>query len=121
MNFVQTAGLRGYAQGITTMASNSNETTDFLRRARNGDWQALVELFTHYRERLRRMVHLRLDRRLQGRVDPSDVLRAAVADVSQRATEYLANPALPVYLWLRTVTGQRLQTVHRQHLGPWTG
>jgi RNA polymerase sigma-70 factor, ECF subfamily len=76
----------------------------------------LVALFTRSRERLRRMVQLRLDRRLQGRVDPSDVLQDAFLDVTRRAPEYLANPSMPPYLWLRFLTEQRLVALHRHHL-----
>jgi RNA polymerase sigma-70 factor, ECF subfamily len=97
------------------MSSTPGGNTDLVRRWRGGDPQALAELFARYRDRLRRMVRLRLDRRLQGQVDDSDVLRQAYGDVSQRAKEYDA--AQPVFLWLRSVTGQRLQAMHRLYLG----
>ena len=90
---------------------------DRLRRARGGDRQALAELFAHYRDRLRGMVRLRLDRRLYGRLDPSDVLQEAYIDLARRFPEYARGPALPFYLWLRALTGQKLIDLHRQHLG----
>ncbi len=40
----------------------------------------LRDLFSRYRDRLKRMVHLRLSRRLAGRVDDSDVLQEAFLD-----------------------------------------
>jgi len=101
------------------MASTSGESSDLLRRGGGGDPQALADLFTRYHTRLRRMVRLRLDRRLQGRVDPSDVLRLACADAVQRAGE--CGEAPPAFLWLRTVTGQRLEVVHQELLGPRMG
>ena len=76
-----------------------------------------LELFTSRRDRLKRMVKLRLDRRLQGRLDASDVLQDAYIDVARRAREYLASPSMPAFLWLRWITGQRLVTLHRKHLG----
>ena len=88
-----------------------------LRRAQSGDSHALEKVFTRYRARLRRMVKLRLDRRLQGRVDPSDVIQEAYLEVSRKLAEYLRDPSLPFFLWLRLVTGQKLALVHRQHLG----
>jgi RNA polymerase sigma-70 factor, ECF subfamily len=97
--------------------TDSSDLDDLLRRVQRGDQQALVALFTRYRDRLRRMVRLRLDRRLQGRIDPSDVLQDAYLDVARRAGEYVANPSIPVFLWLRLITGQRLMALHRQHLG----
>ena len=60
---------------------------------------------------------MRLDRRLQGRVDPSDVLQDAFLDITQRLPEYVAQPEMPFYLWLRLLTGQRLLALHRRHLG----
>jgi RNA polymerase sigma-70 factor (ECF subfamily) len=99
------------------MTTDPSDLDDLLRRARSGDQPALAELFTRYRDRLRQMVCLRLDRRLQGRLDPSDVLQEAYLDLARRLPEYAANPALPFFLWLRGLTGQRLIDLHRQHLG----
>src|SRR5262245_52960932 len=101
----------------TLMEQNSSETVDLLHRARAGDGQALNALFERYRERLRRMVELRLDPRLQARVDASDVIQDAYLEVTQRLEEYLAEPKLPLFLWLRLVVGERLVTLHRHHLG----
>jgi RNA polymerase sigma-70 factor (ECF subfamily) len=101
----------------TMMASESSETKLLLRRVEDGDETAMTELFARYRNRLRQMVKLRMDRRLQGRLDPSDVLQDAYLDVAKRAGEYRANPAMPVFLWLRFLTGQKLMALHRKHLG----
>jgi hypothetical protein len=67
------------------MANDANDTHELLRCVQAGDEQALTTLFTHYRDRLRWMVRLRLDRRLQGWVDPPDVFQGADLDVAQRA------------------------------------
>jgi RNA polymerase sigma-70 factor, ECF subfamily len=99
------------------MTTDSSDLDDLLQRVQRGDQQALVALFTRYHDRLQRMVRLRLDRRLQGRIDPSDVLQDAYLDVAKRAGEYIANPSVPVFLWLRLITSQRLAALHRQHLG----
>ena len=99
------------------MTNDGSDVTDLLRRAAAGDEPACQDLFTRYRPRLKRMVHLRLSRRLQGRVDDSDVLQEAYLDVSRRLGEYAADPKLPFYLWLRHLTGLKLAEVHRRHLG----
>src|SRR5208282_6512082 len=95
---------------------NQRDDDDLLVRIEGGDERALTELFTRHRERLRRMIRLRLDRRLQGRVDSSDVLQDTYLEVSRRAREYLAQPSMPPFLWLRFLTGQTLQALHRHHL-----
>ena len=92
------------------------KTEDLLLRAKAGDAAALGGLFARYRDRLRRMVRLRLDRRVAGRLDPSDVVQEAYLDVARRFPEYAAAPAVPFYVWLRALTGQRLIDLHRQHL-----
>ncbi len=99
------------------MTENGTTIDDLLRRAKAGDTAALGVLFAHYRDRLRKMVRLRLDRRLTRRLDPSDVLQEAFLDVARRFPEYAAAPAVSFYVWLRTLTGQRLIDLHRQHLG----
>jgi RNA polymerase sigma-70 factor, ECF subfamily len=98
--------------------SVSDDTNLLLRRALVGDESALAALFDGHRERLRRMIRLRLDRRLSGRVDSSDVLQEAYLDARKRLAEYARDPAaLPFHLWLRLVAGQKLTDVHRAHLG----
>jgi RNA polymerase sigma-70 factor (ECF subfamily) len=70
-----------------------------------------------HRQRLRCMIALRMDRRLQGRIDPSDVLQDAYLHASRKLADYVTNPAIPFFLWLRAITGQRLTILHRHHLG----
>ena len=99
------------------MTDEPGETEDLLVRAARGDREALAALWERHRKRLRQMVRLRLDRRLQGRVDPSDVLQEAYIDMAERLPEYVRDRAFTTYLWLRLVTGQRLMQIHRRHLG----
>jgi RNA polymerase sigma-70 factor, ECF subfamily len=96
----------------------SDENQVLIERALTGDESALAALFDGYRGQLRRMIRLRLDRRLSGRVDSSDVLQEAYLDVRKRLDEYARDPAaMPFHLWLRLIAGQRLTDVHRFHLG----
>jgi RNA polymerase sigma-70 factor (ECF subfamily) len=97
--------------------SESGEPPEMLQRAAGGDQQALQDLFARYRDRLKRMVRLRLSRRLQGRVDDSDVLQESFLEISKKLPEYVRQPTLPFFLWLRHMTGLKLAEVHRRHLG----
>jgi RNA polymerase sigma-70 factor (ECF subfamily) len=99
------------------MPDEDRKNQELLERALGGNCGALAELFENYRGRLEQMVRLRLDRRLQGRLDPADVLQEAYLDVARRFPEYAADPAVPFFLWVRFLTGQRLIDLHRQHLG----
>ena len=104
------------ARGLATM-SESDDDLRLVRRAAEGDAAAAGEALVRHRARLRRMVDARLDRRVRGRVDPSDVLQDGFADALARLPGYLADPRLPLFLWLRLVVGERLAKVHRDHLG----
>jgi RNA polymerase sigma-70 factor, ECF subfamily len=101
----------------TLMDNNSAESVALIERARAGDADALNALFARHRDRLRRMVEMRLDTRLQARLDASDVVQEAYVEVAQRLDEYLRDPRLPLFLWLRLVVGERLLKLHRTHLG----
>jgi RNA polymerase sigma-70 factor, ECF subfamily len=98
-------------------AGDLSETSALLRGAAEGngkDWGALLE---KHRDRLRRMVALRMDPRLQGRIDASDVIQDTYMEASARLAEYLGNPRMPFFLWLRFLAGQKLVTLHRHHFG----
>ena len=99
------------------MGNDSADSMDLIKRARAGDRNAWASLLGRHRDRLRRMVEIRLDRRLQARIDASDVIQDAFVEVAERLDDYLANPKLPVFLWLRLVVGERLVRLHRHHLG----
>jgi RNA polymerase sigma-70 factor (ECF subfamily) len=98
-------------------APNSEEISGLLRQVAAGDQAVWGDLLERHRPRLRRMVELRLDPRLQGRLDPSDVIQEAYLTASVQLADYLKEPAIPFYLWLRLVTGQKLVALHRNHLG----
>src|SRR5215470_17119340 len=101
----------------STMIENSSETDRLLQATARGDTENWGVLLERHRERLRRMVALRLDRRLQGRIDASDVIQDAYLEAFRRMTEYLEQPAMPFFLWLRFLTSQKLMELHRHHLG----
>jgi RNA polymerase sigma-70 factor, ECF subfamily len=101
----------------SSMKKGDGDTTELLQRARQGDAEAKAALFTRYRGRLHRMIRLRMDRRLSGRLDPSDVLQEAFLEFSRVLADYLRHPQMPFFLWLRMLTGRKLHTLHRRHLG----
>lgn len=96
---------------------DSDETAELLRRAEAGDREVLDNLFTRHRERLRRMVELRMARNLRGRIDASDVVQEAFTEAAQRLPDYLGKRSMSFFLWLRFLTRERLFTLHRHHVG----
>jgi RNA polymerase sigma-70 factor (ECF subfamily) len=109
------------AYGIGGMGAHADgdsiDTINLLRRAGDGDQEAVARLFARHRERLQQMVRLRMDRRLQGRIDASDVLQETYVEAARRVREFARERGTTVYLWLRVLTGQKLVDLTRQHLG----
>jgi RNA polymerase sigma-70 factor (ECF subfamily) len=99
------------------MTHDSSTTDRLLRRIGEGDGRGWGELLARHEPRLRRMIAFRLDPRLQGRVDPADVLQEAYLAAFQNLGTYLRQPAMPFFLWLRGIAGNKLLELHRHHLG----
>jgi RNA polymerase sigma-70 factor (ECF subfamily) len=92
------------------------DTEDLINRTSRGDEAARHKLLEHYRDYLRRMVAVRLDRRLAARVDPSDVVQEALIEANRRLEEYLHDRPIPFFAWLRQIAGSRLLENHRLHI-----
>jgi RNA polymerase sigma-70 factor (ECF subfamily) len=96
---------------------SENATTDaLLECASQGDQAAGAQLLDLYRERLRRMVAVRMDRRLAARVDPSDVVQEALVEANRQLSDYLRQRPLPFYPWLRRLAWERLVASSRHHI-----
>jgi RNA polymerase sigma-70 factor (ECF subfamily) len=80
------------------LASDQPGDRRTLELAVGGDPRAWAQVLAPHRNRLRRMVALRLDRRLRGRIDPSDVLQEAFLQAAQAWPKYLeaeGDPGVP--------------------------
>jgi RNA polymerase sigma-70 factor (ECF subfamily) len=101
--------------------ANSAETSRLLLEAGH-DAAAREALLARHRERLRRMVRLRLDRRVPGRFTSSVILDEVFREAERRWAEYQARPEASFFLWLRQLAGERIQALHQQYLGgAWRG
>lgn len=99
------------------VVSNEPTVTELLlARAEVGDGAAWGELLTTHQERLVRMVAFRMDPRLRGRVDATDIVQDAFVEASAHRNSYFRAPTAPLFLWLRGVVGNKLLEVHRRHL-----
>jgi RNA polymerase sigma-70 factor (ECF subfamily) len=93
------------------------ETLNLLARVRQGDDQAIEELLARHRPALLRFVGLRLDTRLNPRLDPSDVVQEAQLEVVRHIRDYLRREPMPFWLWLHRTTYQNLVRLRRAHVG----
>lgn len=98
------------------MADESANVLELISQLDDGQNDALAELFSHYHDRLKRIVRFRLDYRLAGRISESDVIQESYISASKRVDHYRGKPDMPFFVWLRLIVNQQLADLHRQHL-----
>jgi RNA polymerase sigma-70 factor (ECF subfamily) len=98
------------------MASMLSDTQNLIDRAGRGDEAARHQLLEQYRDYLRRMVAVRLDRRLAPRMDASDIVQEALLEADRRLDRYLRERPIPFHAWLRQIAGDRIVDAHRLHV-----
>ncbi len=81
-----------------------------------GDPGGLAKAFSVYGQRLKQAIKLRLDRRLRGRLDESDVMQEAFLAAVRDLPAYSCAPNVTVFVWLHRLTTRRLTDLHREHL-----
>lgn len=89
---------------------------DELAQLHGGGEQAVAELFGRYRDKLQRMIAFRLDSRIVGKVDEDDILQDAFMATVRRIQDYLDQPSVPFFVWLRQITNQVLVDTHRRYV-----
>src|SRR6476619_5752508 len=99
-------------------AQSEPDTEELLDAAATGDGSARGRLLDRHRQRLRRMVAVRLDRRLSARLDPSDLVQDTLAEANRRLDDYMRHRPLPFYPWLRQIAWNRMIDARRHHLRP---
>jgi RNA polymerase sigma-70 factor (ECF subfamily) len=101
---------------VPSLRPDIDETARLLRQVRSGDRQALGELLAGHREELRHGIELRMDRAMRSRVDPSDIVQEAQAEVLRRIGDYLQREPMPFHLWLRQLGYDYLLRIRRRHV-----
>lgn len=97
------------------MWPEKDQTIELLEQARQGDSSAVNQLMDRHRNSLRQMVRMRLDQKIQKRVDVSDVVQDVLVEANRRLTKYLADPIMPFHLWMRQIARDRIIDAHRRH------
>jgi RNA polymerase sigma-70 factor (ECF subfamily) len=95
---------------------DSAATAALLGRAAAGDARAVGDLLARHRPALAAFVALHLDPRAAARVDPSDVVQEAQADLARLLPNYLARRPMPFHLWAKKTAYDRVRDAHRRHL-----
>ena len=92
-----------------------DQTETLLDGARAGDSDAVNKLLEKHRRSVRRLVEMRLDRKVQQRVDVSDVVQDVMVEASGRLEKYLDDPVMAFHLWIRQIAWDRIIDTYRRH------
>ena len=71
-----------------------DETQHLLDGAEKGEAEAVNRLMERHRDTIRRLVQMRLDRKIQRRIDVSDVVQDVLIEANRRLSDYIKNPVL---------------------------
>lgn len=96
--------------------TSRSDSEELLQRAIAGDAVARERLLVRYRDRLKRMIAVRMDHRLARRVDPSDIVQETLSGASLRLEEYFRLRPLPFYPWLRQRALEEVARHYRRHV-----
>jgi len=99
------------------MWPEQSKTQELLLGAKQGDGGAVNQLLERHRRALRRMVQLRLDQKIQARIDVSDIVQDVLVEANRRLPQYLENPVMSFHLWVRQIAKDRIIDAHRRHRG----
>ena len=91
------------------------QTKQLIAQAKDGDESAVNQLMDRHRNSLRQLIRMRLDHKIQKRVDVSDVVQDVLVEANRRLQRYLADPIMPFHLWLRQIAKDRIIDAHRRH------
>lgn len=94
---------------------DSEDTRGLLDRAAAGDGAAVGELLARHRPAMAAFAALHLDPAVRSRLDASDVVQEAQAELAARLGDYLERRPMPFRLWVRKTTYERLLKARRTH------
>jgi RNA polymerase sigma-70 factor (ECF subfamily) len=101
---------------MNELPADSTETFSLLEQSGGGDRRAFEQLFARHRPDLRRFVERRLDPKLRGRLDASDIVQETQLEAYRRLPDFLQRRPMPFDVWLRKTAYERLLMLRRQHV-----
>jgi RNA polymerase sigma-70 factor (ECF subfamily) len=91
------------------------DTQQMLRLARQDPGQALGPLLEHYRHYLQLLARLQIGRRLQGKVDASDVIQEVFLEAHRHFDRFQGREEAELACWLRQILAARLAKLVRRY------
>jgi len=95
---------------------STNEEIDLLELAKHGDRSALGSLLENYRPYLLVLAQRYLDPRLQGRLDPADVVQVTFLEAQRDLDSFRGEDISSMLAWLRNILRNNINSMHQHHL-----
>lgn len=99
------------------MNSISADPEELLRQARAGDVPALGQLLELYRPYLALLARLQIGRRLQGKVDPADLVQETFLEAHRDFGQFQGGGEKELVGWLRQILALNLANQVRRYFG----
>ena len=80
-----------------------SDPEDLLRKARTGDGAALGQMLAQYRNYLSLLARLQIGRRLQGKVDPADLVQETFLEAHRSFARFQGESEGELVQWLRQI------------------
>jgi RNA polymerase sigma-70 factor (ECF subfamily) len=93
------------------------DTVELIKLARQGDAPALGQLLELYRNYLKLMARLQIDHRLQGKVDPSDLVQETCLQSHRSIDEFRGETESEFLAWLKRILASRLSDRIQRYYG----
>src|SRR5687768_8925393 len=95
----------------------SNESQALLKEAVGGSEAALGRLLGSYETYLTLLARVQIGRRLQGKVDPADVVQEAFLEAHRQIGQFRGTTEAELVAWLRKILAGQLALTFRRFLG----
>lgn len=95
---------------------NRTHHQDLLERALAGDAESLGNLLENYRAYLTVLAQRYLDSRLQGRLDPADIVQVTFLEAQRDLASFRGHQIEELLGWLRNILRNNVASAHQKHL-----
>jgi RNA polymerase sigma-70 factor (ECF subfamily) len=99
------------------MASDPQSPQTLLDEARAGSESALGQLLESYSRYLTLLARVQIGRRLQGKVDPGDVVQEVFLESHRQIANFRGTTEAELVAWLRRILAGQLALTLRRYLG----
>jgi RNA polymerase sigma-70 factor, ECF subfamily len=90
--------------------ADRSDPGDLLTMARQGNTQAMGQLFDLYRQYLKLLAHMEIDKRFQAKIDPSDIVQETFLEAHRDFSKFRGNTERELMAWLRQILAGNLVT-----------